>query len=68
MTVMGPSWISDQNDFSYIDLLVTPMLLIKFQDNWPVVSGEEKQKIEFQDGGNGSHLRFSIGTILAFFC
>ena len=34
-----PSWISDQNDFS--DLLVTPTLPIKFQDNWPFVSGEE---------------------------
>ena len=27
---------SDQNDFSYFDLLVTP-----FQDNWPFVSREE---------------------------
>ena len=36
-----PSWISNQNDFSYFDLLVTPMLPIKFQDNQPFVSGEE---------------------------
>ena len=28
-----PSWTSDQNDFSYFDLLVTPMLPIKFQGN-----------------------------------
>ena len=36
-----PSWISDQNDFSYFDLLVIPMLPIKFQDNWPFISGGE---------------------------
>ena len=36
-----PSWISDQNDFSFFDLLVIPMLPIKFQDNQPFVSGEE---------------------------
>ena len=28
------SWIFDQNDFSDFDQQVTPMLLIKFQDNW----------------------------------
>ena len=33
-----PSWISDQNDFSYFDLLV---LHIKFQDYRSFVSGEE---------------------------
>ena len=26
---------------SYFDLLVTLMLPIKFQDNWPFISGEE---------------------------
>ena len=31
-----PSWISDPNDFSYFDLLVTLMLPVKFQDNWPL--------------------------------
>ena len=49
-----PSWTSHQNGFSYFDLLVTLMLPIKFQD-------------DFQDGGNGSHLGFPIGTILAIF-
>ena len=38
---LQPLWISDQNDFSYFDLLVIPMLPIKFQENWPFVSGEE---------------------------
>ena len=58
-----PSWISDQNDFSCFDLLVTAMFPIKFQDNWRFISGEEA-KIHFQDG---SHLEFPIGTILAIF-
>ena len=35
------SWISNQNDFSYFDLLVTLMLHVKFQDKWPFVSGKE---------------------------
>ena len=34
------SWISNPNDFSYFDLLVTPMFSIRYQDNWPFVSGE----------------------------
>ena len=28
---------------------------------------EKKRKIDFQDGGHDSHLRFPIGTILAIF-
>ena len=44
----GSSWISDQNEFSYFNLLVIPMLPIKFQDNQPFVSGEEA-KIDFQE-------------------
>ena len=39
-----PSWISDQNDFSYFDLIVTPIIPIKFQDNRPFVSGEAKNR------------------------
>ena len=31
------------------------------------LSAKEKFKISFQDGGRGSHLGFSIGTILAIF-
>ena len=33
-------WISDQNDFNYFDLPVTPMLPIKVLHNRPFVSGE----------------------------
>ena len=40
-----PSWISNQNDFSYFDLLVTVMFPNKFQDNQPFVSGEAKNRI-----------------------
>ena len=37
----------------------------KLQVNWPFGSGEEAKKIDFQDGRNGSHLGYPIGTILA---
>ena len=62
-----PFWISDQNYLSCFDLLVNPILPIKFQDNRPFVSGEEVKKIDFSDGNHGGHLRFPIGTILAIF-
>ena len=58
-----PSWISDQNDFSYFDLLVTPKLPIVLR----LLFQEKKRKIDFQDGSHGSHLEFPIGTILAIF-
>ena len=44
----GPSWISNQNDFSYFDLVVTSMLPLKFQDNPLFVSGEEAKKYIFK--------------------
>ena len=47
------------------DLQVTLMLPSKFGVNWPFE--EKKRKIDFQDGGHGSHLGFPIGTILAIF-
>ena len=37
----------------------------KFQINW--LSVQEKQKIDFQDGGHGSHLEFHIKLILTIF-
>ena len=42
------------------------MLPSKLGVNWPFGS-EKKRKIDFQDGGYGSHLGFPIGTILAIF-
>ena len=46
-----PSWISDQNDFSYFDLLITPMLPNMLQNNLSFVSGEVA-KNRFQDGSH----------------
>ena len=39
-----PSWISDRNNFRYIDLQVTLILPTKFRVNWPFASGEEANK------------------------
>ena len=61
-----PSWISDQNNFSFFDLQVTSMLPTKFQVIWPFGEGEEA-KNSFQVGRDGGHLGFPIGTILATF-
>ena len=52
---MRPSWISDRDDFSILDLYVTPMLPTKFGVN---------RLLGLVDGG---HLGFPIGTILAIF-
>ena len=46
------------------DLLVAPMLPIKFQDNQPFVTGEKAKKKYFQDGG---HLGLPIGMICSYF-
>ena len=39
---------------------------MKFQDNWSLLQ-EKKEKTDFQDDNNGSHLGFPIRTILAIF-
>ena len=39
-----PSWISDRNNFRYIDLQVSLILPTKFRVNWPFASGEEANK------------------------
>ena len=59
------SWLSNQNDFSCFDLLVTSMLPVKFQDIW-LSFQEERRKIDFQDGGHGGYLGFPIKTISLF--
>ena len=60
-----PSWISNQHDFSYFLSISHP------NASWRVwgqlAFNQEKQKIDFQDGGHGGHLVFPIGTILAIF-
>ena len=68
MAPWRPSWISDWNDFSFFffDLQVTQCLVPSFMPIVLLVL-EKKQKIDFQDGHHGSHLRFLFGTILAIF-
>ena len=58
-----PSWISNQNNFSYFLFQAAAILPIKFQVSRPSVQ-EKKLKIDFQDCG---HLGFTIGRILAIF-
>ena len=41
-------------------------VLIPMDFNWPSIQ-EKKFKIAFQDGNCGSHLVFTIGTILTIF-
>ena len=60
------SWISDQNDFSYFDPQVALILPTEFQAKWAFGSGEKVQN-DFQNGDQGSHLGFMIGTILSIF-
>ena len=61
------SWISDWKDFIYLFIFFLstshPMLLTKFQVNWPFSSGEEA-KNRFSRCG---HFVFPIGTISAIF-
>ena len=43
-----PSWISDQDDFSYFYLQIITMLPTKFRVNWPFSSEEEAKKKIFK--------------------
>ena len=61
-----PSWISDLHDFSYFFIYKTPRCFLASLESTGL-SVQEKRKIDFQDGGHGSHLGFPIGTILAIF-
>ena len=59
-----PSWISDRQDFSYFWSTSHPDASL---ESTGLSVQEKKRKIDFQDGGNGGHLGFPIGTILAIF-
>ena len=61
-----PSWIYNRHDFSYFWSTSRPNASFQVLSNWPFGAGEEA-KIDFQDGGHGVHLGFSIGSILAIF-
>ena len=52
--------------FATLDLQVSLMLLPSLESVGLSVQ-EKKRKIDFQEGGHGSHLGFPIGTILAIF-
>ena len=62
-----PSWISDQNDFSYFWSTSHPDALYQVWSQLGFSVQEKKRKIYFQDGGHGFHLGFPIRMILAIF-
>ena len=62
-----PSWISDRHDFSYFFINKSPRCFLASLVSIDLLVQEKKRKINFQDGGHGSHLGFPIGTILAIF-
>ena len=62
----SPLGFSIRTILAVFDLQVTLILPIKYQVNWPFISGEAAQN-SFQGGGHGSHLVFQIGMILAIF-
>ena len=49
-----------------LDLQVIRCFLLSFKSISLLVR-EKKRKIDFQDGGHGSHLDFPIGMVLAIF-
>ena len=57
------SWVSNQNELNYFDILVIPMIPIQTTG---LSFQEKKQIIDFQDGGHSDYLEFPIGTILVF--
>ena len=62
-----PSWISDQQDFSFFFIYKSPQCFLESLVSIGLSVEEKKRKIDFQDGGHGGHLGFPIGTILAIF-
>ena len=57
-----PSWISDQNDFSYFCSISPRCSLPSFVSVGLSVQ-EKKRKIDFQEGHHGGHLGFPIRRI-----
>ena len=64
-----PSWISNRNNFILLLLLFliykSPQCFLPSFESIGLLVQEKKRKIDFQDGGHGSHLGFPTGTILA---
>ena len=59
-----PSWISDRPDLAGFDLEVILLLQTKFR----LKVWKEMSKIDFQDGGCGGYLGFSIRSFLDILC
>ena len=62
-----PAWISDRHNFSYSFIYKSSRCFLASLESTGLSVQEKKRKIDFQDGGHGGHLGFSIGTILAIF-
>ena len=54
-------------DFSLFLIYKSPWCFLQSFKSIGLLDGEKKQKIDFQDGGHGSHPEFLIRTILAIF-
>ena len=63
----GPSWISNQNDFSYFWDTSHPDASYEVSESTGFLVQEKKRKIDFQDGHHGSHFGFPIRRILAIY-
>ena len=61
-----PSWISDRNDLSYFWSISHPNASYRVWSQLAFGFRRRSEK-DFQDGCNGGHLGFPIGTILAIF-
>ena len=61
------SWISNRHDFSLFLIYKSPRCFLATLEAIGLSVQEKKRKIDFQDGGHGSHLGFPIGTILPIY-
>ena len=62
-----PPWISDRHEFSYFWSTSHSDASYQVVESIGLSVREKKQKIDFQDSGQGSHLGFAIVMILAIF-
>ena len=62
-----PSWISDQNDFSYFWSASHPDAFYHVWSQLAFGFRRRSEKIDFQNSCHGGHLGFPTGTILVIF-
>ena len=65
MAAKQPSWISNQNDFSFFLIYKSPRYSLSSFQSIGLSVQEKTSKIDFQDGDCSSHIGFPIRTILA---